>query len=162
MNWGELFFSAEGRVGQKDFWLAVIVLSLFGVLVHLAPLIGAALWIVSIYCWICVYSKRLHDVGRTGWLQIAPWILSAVFLIFGGAAFVSALVGALAAGFIGLHPGLGIGLIVGGVGAGLGLLALSATAHLIFLLWLGLTRSQAGPNRFGPPPAAGTRDMGGV
>ena len=75
MNWGSLFFSADGRIGQKDFWLAAVILFVFGVLIHAAVVIGTLVWLLSTYCWICIYSKRLHDIGRSGWTQILPWVL---------------------------------------------------------------------------------------
>jgi uncharacterized membrane protein YhaH (DUF805 family) len=150
MNWGSLFFSAEGRVGQKDFWLAAIILFVFGVVIHAAVVVGTLVWLLSTYCWICIYSKRLHDMGRSGWVQIMPWILGLFCLIFGGAALVSSLFGLI---FTGLPHFVG-GMVLGGMSMGFGLFAMSAVVHLIFLLWLGLTPGQAGPNRYGPEPGA--------
>jgi uncharacterized membrane protein YhaH (DUF805 family) len=150
MNWGSLFFSAEGRVGQKDFWLAAAILFVFGVLIHAALVVGSLLWVLSAYCWICLYSKRLHDMGRSGWAQITPWVLGVVCLVFGGFAVIGSALGAL---FTGLPHFLG-GMLLGGVSIGLGMVFLSAVVHLLFLLWLGLTRGQSGPNRYGPEPGA--------
>jgi len=148
MNWGSLFFSAEGRVGQKDFWLAAVILFIFGVVIHAAVVIGTFLWLLSTYCWICLYAKRLHDIGKSGWTQILPWALGLFCLVFGGFAVISSVLGML---FTGLPHFLG-GVVIGGMSMGVGLFALSAVVHFIFLLWLGLTRGQAGPNRYGPEP----------
>jgi uncharacterized membrane protein YhaH (DUF805 family) len=150
MNWGSLFFSAEGRVGQKDFWLAAAILFVFGVVAHAAIGIGTLLWLLSTYCWICLYSKRLHDIGRSGWVQIVPWVLG-WFLI--GAGLVMGLGGLVGLLFSGLPHFLG-GMVVGGVAIGLGFVFLSGLMHLLFLLWLGLTQGQTGPNRYGPEPGA--------
>jgi uncharacterized membrane protein YhaH (DUF805 family) len=150
MNWGSLFFSAEGRVGQKDFWLAAALLFVFGVVAHAAIGIGTLLWLLSTYCWICIYSKRLHDIGRSGWLQIVPWVLGWLLL---GAGFFMGLGSLFGLLFSGLPHFLG-GMVVGGVAFGLGLLFLSGLMHLLFLLWLGLTPGQIGPNRYGPEPGA--------
>jgi uncharacterized membrane protein YhaH (DUF805 family) len=154
MNWGALFFSAEGRLEQPRFWLGVIILCLFGVLVHLFPLIGSALWLVSLYCWICLYTKRLHDIGRSGWWQLAPWVASLVLLVFGGLAFVTTLIGALVVGLMSEHLRLGVGFLVSGFGTGFVLLMLSASAHVVFLLIVGLIRSERGANRYGAEPGA--------
>jgi uncharacterized membrane protein YhaH (DUF805 family) len=150
MNWGSLFFSAEGRVGQKDFWLAAAILFVFGVVAHAAIGIGTLLWLLSTYCWICLYSKRLHDIGRSGWVQIVPWVLG-WFLI--GAGLVMGLGGLVGLMFSGLPHFLG-GMVVGGVAIGLGFVFLSGLMHLLFLLWLGLTPGRTGPNRYGPEPGA--------
>ena len=150
MNWGHLFFSAEGRVGQKDFWMAVAILFVFGVIAHAAVGIGTLLWLLSTYCWICLYSKRLHDIGRSGWLQIAPWVLG---LLLVGVGFVVGLGGLLGLLFSGLPHFLG-GMVLGGVAVGMGFVFLSGLMHLLFLLWLGLTPGQTGANRYGPEPGS--------
>ena len=152
MNWSALFFSAEGRLGQKDFWLAAALLLLFGVFIHAAPGLGTLLWLLSFYCWICLYSKRLHDIGRSGWLQIAPFVLGWLLMTVGLVMGVSSLFGLL---FSGLPHFVG-GMVLGGVAVGLGLFSLGGVMHLILLLWLGLTPGQIGPNRYGPEP--GRRD----
>ena len=150
MHWGSLFFSAEGRVGQKDFWLAAMILFVFGVVIHAAIFVGSLLWLLSAFCWICLYSKRLHDMGKSGWTQIIPWVLGVFCLVFGGFAVIGSALGAL---FTGLAPFFG-GMLLGGVSIGLGMVFLSAVVHLLFLLWLGLTPGQIGPNRYGPEPGA--------
>jgi uncharacterized membrane protein YhaH (DUF805 family) len=150
MNWGSLFFSAEGRVGQKDFWLAAAILFVFGVVAHAAIGIGTVLWLLSTYCWICIYSKRLHDMGRSGWVQIVPWVLGWLLI---GAGLVMGLGSLVGLAFSGLPHFLG-GMVVGGVTMGIGFVFLSGLMHLVFLLWLGLTPGQIGPNRYGPEPGA--------
>ena len=150
MNWGHLFFSAEGRVGQKDFWLAAAILFVFGVVAHAAIGIGTVLWLLSIYCWICLYSKRLHDIGRSGWVQIVPWVLGWLLV---GAGLVMGLGSLVGLAFSGLPHFLG-GMVLGGVAFGMGFVFLSGLMHLLFLLWLGLTPGQTGPNRYGPEPGA--------
>lgn len=85
-DWGELFFSAEGRAPRAPSLLAA------GVLIAIAALyeaiVGPALhwltgWIAYpalIYCGACVLSKRLHDRGRSGWW--AALILFAVVAVW--------------------------------------------------------------------------------
>ena len=34
-------------------------------------LVGLIVGLVSIYAWVCVYSKRFHDAGKSGWLTVA-------------------------------------------------------------------------------------------
>jgi uncharacterized membrane protein YhaH (DUF805 family) len=150
MNWGHLFFSAEGRLGQKDFWMAVAILFVFGVIAHAALGIGTLLWLLSTYCWICLYSKRLHDIGHSGWLQIAPWVLGFILVGAGAVMGLGSLFGLMVSGL----PHFFGGMVVGGIAFGAGLMFLSGLMHLLFLIWLGLTPGQTAPNRYGPEPGS--------
>lgn len=150
MNLGRLLFSPEGRIGQREFWIAVLILFAAGVLLHAVAVVGTGIWLLSTYCWVCVFAKRLHDTGRSGfaqvWLYLLDFVLIAVLAVGG--------VGSIIAGTIAsqTHPG-GWGLVIGGVG--LVLLALLAwgLVRLAFVLWLGLSAGQPGENRYGPVPA---------
>ncbi|MEZ5545105.1 MAG: DUF805 domain-containing protein [Lysobacteraceae bacterium] len=123
MNWGNLLFSFNGRVGRKAFWLYVLASFLVGILINvvaLGPMIAAAqtnpealanmsmpiwVWIVFIpLIWIglAIQAKRWHDQDKSAW-----WIL------------------------IGLIP------FVGG---------------LIVLVMCGFMQGTPGPNRFGDGP----------
>jgi uncharacterized membrane protein YhaH (DUF805 family) len=148
MNWGSLFFSAEGRIGQKDFWLAAAILIVFSVFVHAAPGLGTFLWFLSAYCWICIYAKRLHDMGRSGWLQILPFVLGWALMTVGFVTGVGSLLGLI---FSGLPHFLG-GVALGGMALGLGMLCMGGLVHVLLLLWVGLSPGEAGPNRYGPEP----------
>lgn len=124
MNWGNLLFSFNGRVGRKAFWLylvAMIVISVGVNIAVVAPMVAAAqtnpdalatmsmpiwIWIVFIpLIWIglAIQAKRWHDLDKSAW-----WIL------------------------IGLVPAIG-GLIV--------------------LVMCGFMAGTPGPNRFGDQPA---------
>ncbi len=153
MNWSDLFFTPEGRIGRKPFLLAVAILWVAGLAVHVLPLLGGLLWLMSLYCWICVLSKRLHDMGRTGWLQLAPMVIGVGGLILGGLMVMASILGPAASGFVADHLLMGLGAMIGGMWIGAALLALAVTIHLLFLLWLSLSPGQTGDNRFGPRPA---------
>ncbi len=147
MDIGRLLFSPEGRIGQRDFWIGFLMLFVFGILIHAVLLVGHLIWLLSIYCWICLYSKRLHDMGHSGFAQLWTYVLDVllvVVLIVGGLGSV------LAAIFSGGH--FGWGLLAGGMT----LIVLAGFAWFLirlgFVLWVGLSPGQAGDNRYGPVP----------
>jgi uncharacterized membrane protein YhaH (DUF805 family) len=148
MDWKTLFLSADGRIGRRDFWIGAGLLFAANLVLGLVPAIGQLVHLASIYVWVCLASKRLHDFGRSGWLNIAPyavWALAlVVILVTSGAAILTAIVsggeGAAAAAMLGA---LGIGSLAAG-GAFL--------FGLLFLLWVGLTPSSPGENRYGGTP----------
>lgn len=148
MDFGRLLFSPEGRIGQRDYWIGFLILFVGGILVHAALIIGTVIWLLSTYCWICLNSKRLHDMGRSGFDQVWIYVLDAIGVI---ALIIGGLGSVMAAIFSGKEMAWGLFL------GGLGLFALAALAWIAirigFVLWLGLSRGQEGDNRYGPEPA---------
>jgi uncharacterized membrane protein YhaH (DUF805 family) len=68
----------RGRATRSEFWwfalftvLASIVASMFGELLN--ALVSLALFIPS----LAVGARRLHDIGKTGWLQLV-WIIPVI------------------------------------------------------------------------------------
>lgn len=150
MDWKTLFFKADGRISRQSFWIAVLILFGANVLLGWIPLIGIVVSVVAIYAGVCVYSKRLHDMGKSGWLQLAPMV--AVFVLM-AVAMVS--MGGMAA--MGAFSGSD-DMMAGAAMGGFGMVALcGGLAFLIgigFLLWVGLTPGEPGANKYGEPPAS--------
>ena len=152
MDWKFLFLSANGRIGQKDFWIGILILFVVNVIASLIPTIGQIISLLLIYPAVCVTSKRLHDMGKTGWLAAIPYGLTAVAmvpLIFAGFAAMAAGGASVAGSAAG---------VTAGAGAALGLLAIAGMLMMIaglvclaFLLWVGLSKGDAGTNQYGPP-----------
>ena len=156
MDVGKLFFSPEGRIGRQDFWLGWLALFAIVTLTGWIPLIGLVIWVVSIYCSVCIYSKRLHDMGKSGWLQLwayIPYVVAMVITIFAFGGLIGTAIAAqgsisdipeaiFAAGFVG-------GLIFA-------VLAwiIAFLIDLGFLLWVGIADRELFDNRFGPAPAS--------
>jgi uncharacterized membrane protein YhaH (DUF805 family) len=147
MDWKTLFLSAQGRIGKKDFWIGFGILFVANMLISQIHAI-AWLWsLASIYFGVCVGAKRLHDIGKSAWLVLAPIgiMLAAYALaaILGGAAFLGlAATGSDTATVLGGLAGLGLaGLVV----------VLGMLASLGAVLWVGVQDGDAGDNRFGPP-----------
>jgi len=148
MDFGRLLFSSNGRIGQRDFWIGFLILFVAAILLHAALVVGTVVWFLSTYCWICLFAKRLHDMGRSGFDQVWLYILD----ILGVAALLIGGLGAIIAGIFSGREHMGFGLVAGGVGLILlGFLAWSVV-RLAFVLWLGLSPGQVGDNRFGPEP----------
>ena len=95
MDWRTLFLSPEGRINQKDYWIGVLILFVAWVLSCGLHILAPIAWLLLIYPWVCVFAKRLHDAGRSGWLILAPVAIGiAAFIlavIFGGIGVIGAL-----------------------------------------------------------------------
>ena len=74
---GNLLFNPQGRILKNRFWQGLVVLTVASVIVTALPVyLGTMFGIVSllmIYPYICVYAKRFHDAGTTGWWVIVVW-----------------------------------------------------------------------------------------
>ena len=129
-NW----FSTAGRRARLSFFgnflfvnigVGVITAVAGGVDGLLAPLVAVACSIIGGWVNICLTTQRLHDIGRTGWVQAIPF-----------AAMIPAL--ALAARDELLAVLIGVGCLL--------------LASVGFLLWLMLMPGTQGSNAFGSPP----------
>jgi uncharacterized membrane protein YhaH (DUF805 family) len=101
---------------------------------------------------VCLFAKRLHDMGRSGWLQLAPYVIGVLAFIIGFALFGSALVSAAMA-MRNAAPGPGgLAVLLGSLGGFLMVLGVAGLVNLIFLIWVGATPGQVGENIYGPDP----------
>ena len=85
--------------------------------------------LVTLIPTLAVASRRLHDIGKSGWLQIIPWAILAV-------AFVSAGVGD--AGFL---------FVIGMIAA--------FASFIVLIVWL-VRKGDEGTNKYGPDPRQAT------
>lgn len=128
-----------GRLGRRGFalgfagWLIVATAMLW-----VAPgltYVGGG-WIL-IYLWVCLCSRRLHDMGWSAWVQLAP-ILATV-----GLAVISFGLGVIYLAIVGVTDGLGAvpGLAV--------ILLLTSAVWIAFIAWLAITPAKIEDNPFG-------------
>jgi len=147
MDWKFLFFTSDGRISRQQFWIGALILLGAGVVAGWIPLVNVVAFFVSLYVWACLYAKRLHDMGKSGWLTAIP-----VGLFILASMLAAGIVGGLAAsGAFNTHnvtPAAVMG--VGLTGVLFGLVMLIAIA---FALWVGLTPGEPGANRYGAPPS---------
>ena len=146
-DWKHLFFSFEGRTRRSHFWIGWLVCLGAGVVAGWLPLIGLVISIALIWPNLAITVKRLHDMGHTGWLAAIPYVVG----IIGGIAAIS-MMGATAIMNASALEAEDPAAIMALLGPAFGLFALIFLVALGFLLWVGLTDSQRGDNRFGPNP----------
>ena len=72
------YFCFEGRAGRKEFWmwvLAVMILNMIcGWIPKAGPILGLVVMLGSILPYLGVTARRLHDRGKSGWLQLLALI----------------------------------------------------------------------------------------
>ncbi|HQR89644.1 MAG TPA: DUF805 domain-containing protein, partial [Caulobacter sp.] len=107
-----------------------------------------ALSLVSIWCSICIHTKRLHDMGQTGWWQALPWVFGPI-LVFGSAISIG-VTAALAAVNNG-EPDLAAITALGGFFISL---FVAFAVWLAFTLWVGCSTGQPGENKYGLAPTS--------
>jgi len=146
MDWKTLFLSPEGRIGRQAFWIGWLVLLGVNVVAGWLPVIGWAISLVTIYSSVCIHSKRLHDMGQTGWWQVLPWVLGTV-LVFGAIASVG--ISAIMAGVEGGEPSMALLASIGGL---LMSFFIAFAVWLAFTLWVGCSTGVTGENKYGPMP----------
>ena len=146
-DWKTMLFSFEGRLRRSHFWIGWLILLGVGVVAGWIPFLGAVLSLLLIWPNLAISVKRLHDMGHTGWLVVIPWIVTTVAIFAGfGMIGMSAIMNA------GALENEDPAAILALLGPAFGLLGLVMLIGLGFLLWVGLTDSQKGANRFGPNP----------
>ena len=145
MNWQFLFLSANGRIGQKDFWIGFLILFVAGLILGMIPVLGMLIGLALIYPNVCLYSKRLHDFGKSGWLAAVPYVILAVAMLIAGLTGGAAMFGAMsgnAAGASAAAAGLGMSMLI---------IVLAGLVGIGFLLWVGLTKGDPASNQYGAP-----------
>jgi uncharacterized membrane protein YhaH (DUF805 family) len=145
MDWKALFLTPQGRIGQRDFWIGFVIIFAVNLVGGMIPIIGMVVGLIMIWPMICVYSKRLHDMGKSAWLMAIPFgVLIAAFVL-------AALTGGMAMISGGSNNP---GAAMAGLGAAAGLMGLGGLIGFAFLLWVGLSKGNLEANQYGAPPAS--------
>lgn len=148
-DWQKLLFSFEGRTRRSHFWIGWLICLGISVVAGWIPILGWIITVALIWPNLAIAVKRLHDMGRSGWLVAIPWV--ATFIgTFVGIAMIGVTAVANHAALDREDPVAILALI----GPAIGLFILILVINLGFLLWIGVTDSQPGDNRFGPNPKA--------
>lgn len=128
-SWNQTFAWAAGRTSRTDYAKALIPLILAAAFYTFLAKTGRnGEWVLAtlLYPGFVLVAGRLHDMGQSAWLLVAPGLLDAVAL------------------WLHFYPPQG----AGGAASGLGGAAYAVSAA--FLLWGLIGSGQESANRFGP------------
>jgi uncharacterized membrane protein YhaH (DUF805 family) len=143
MNLVRLMLNPMGRIGRRDYWIGVAIITAVVVLANWVDGgVGAVLGCSTIYLGICVAGKRLHDFGQSAWGVLMPvcfcMVIIVLTLLTGGFSNPTGQPQGL--------PDTPLAVFV------------DALPVLIFLIWpawviwLGVRKSQLQDNQYGPGP----------
>ncbi|TGY89701.1 DUF805 domain-containing protein [Marinicauda algicola] len=148
MNIGQVLFNPNGRIGQQEYWIGILIIIAGNIVAGFIPILGFIISLGLIYVGVCVYGKRLHDAGKSAWIHAVPWAVSIVLgvlgMIFAGGAVMSAMM----AGNGDMDPMAA--LAAGGTFALF--MGLSFLVWVVYTIWVGVLKGDPGANRFGEAP----------
>ena len=150
-DWKTLLFSFQGRTRRSHFWIGWLIVQGLGFVLGFIPVVGI-LGLVLIWPNLAINVKRLHDMGKSGWLQLIPIVIFIVAIVVGVIAGGAAAVMGAMSGHSDAEAGMAA---LGGLGLFFIMLCLAGLVGLIFLLWVGVSPTQPGENRYGPEPGTG-------
>lgn len=152
MNLSHVLFSPNGRIGQQEYWIGILILIAANIVAGFIPFLGVLISLFLIYVGVCIYGKRLHDAGKTAWIHGLVWLvqigLGIIGFVLAGGAIMAVLANSggsdqvNAAAIIGASSSL---FLV----AGLGFLI-----WIIYTIWVGISAGETGENRYGPAPVS--------
>lgn len=131
MNFESTFANPKGRTARNPFVIALVILlavAAFYFFLVKAGRNGDWVLVTLLFPGLVLHARRLHDMGQTAWLLLAPaaLIVAAVWMHMAGQE--------------------------GQIQNGVALAALVVSAG--FALWCCVGKGQAEANRFGAPAAA--------
>ena len=125
------YFTFSGRASRPEYWWWV----LFTALVAIIPVSILVTFIPS----LALASRRLHDIGKSGWWQLLP---------LGGLILVFLILFSAGAYFESLWPMSLMELLVS--------LVLFPASIVLLIVWLA-KKGDEGPNKYGPDPIQPTQ-----
>ncbi len=147
LDWQKLLFSFEGRTRRSHFWIGWLVCFGANAVANMIPVIGQLISLALLWPNLAIAVKRLHDMGKSGWLVVIPWVAC----IVGGIVAVSMMGVSALSNAASLEEG-DPAAVMALLGPAMGIVAVIGLVCLGFLLWIGLSEGQSGDNRYGPNP----------
>ena len=72
------YFCFEGRAGRKEFWMWVLAVFIINFVLNLipkaGPILSAVFGLAVLLPALSVTARRLHDTGKSGWMQLLALI----------------------------------------------------------------------------------------
>ena len=150
MNITHVLFSPNGRIGQQEYWIGILILIAANIVANFIPILGFLISLALIWVGIAVYGKRLHDAGKSAWLHAIPWVIAIVLGTIGAVMAGGAVLAALAGG--GGGDDVDVVTLLAGAGMASIFFMLSFLVWIAYTIWVGLLKADPGDNRFGPAP----------
>ena len=82
------YFCFEGRAARKEFWMWVLVIFVLNLIFNFIPKIGGILSLIlalgTLLPSLGVTARRLHDLGKSGWMQLLgliPFVGGVIVLV---------------------------------------------------------------------------------
>lgn len=146
IDWVKLFFSFNGRIRRSHYWIGWAIVFVASLVLALIPFLNV-LGLLLYWPHLAIGVKRLHDMGKTGWLIAIPYVVQiiAAIYLFGTIGFA---VFADPDRLENMPPEEALALM----GPGFGALMLSFVVALGFWIWMGVAEGQRGTNKYGPDP----------
>ncbi|HEY1072671.1 DUF805 domain-containing protein [Brevundimonas sp.] len=139
--------SFNGRLRRQHFWISWLILFGASVVLGWIPIIGNLIGLALIWPNVAITVKRLHDIGKSGWFAVIPWVATVVgFVMIISAVGMSIITNPQA--FENEDPEAMLAMF----GSMMGGIAVIFLVNIAFLLWIGVTDSQRGDNQYGPNP----------
>lgn len=146
-DFASAMFSFNGRLRRQHFWISWLILFGASLVLGWIPVLGTLISIVLIWPNLAITVKRLHDMGKTGWFAAIPWVATIIgFVMIIGAVGTAIFTNPQA--FENEDPAVVFSML----GSMMGGLSIMFLVGLGFLLWIGISDSQRGDNKYGPNP----------
>ena len=65
------YFNFSGRASRAEFWWVYLALTIIGIV----PILGGIINLIALIGFISLTSRRLQDVGFSGWYQLALYLI---------------------------------------------------------------------------------------
>jgi uncharacterized membrane protein YhaH (DUF805 family) len=146
------YFNFNGRATRAEYWWFVLFLVPVSLITWI-PLIGQVIWLATSIPTISLTTRRLHDIGKSGWWQLAYWGLGIVFALGVIGPIILFLI------FVMAEP-TGDASVAGAVLVMLGIvwvvvIIAGIAATVVWIIWL-VRKGDEGQNKYGPDPRIAT------
>lgn len=149
MSFIDVLFKPTGRIQARQFWAGWGVLVAANIIANFMSFLGIILYFGLIYVGICVYGKRLHDMGRSAWLVAIPWGIGMVLGFIGIFMSAPAILEATQYDAAALEdPETALTVM----GPFFSFIAIGFIVWAGLTLWVGLGKTDPSDNKYGPGP----------